>query len=155
MARVDDPSVEEYSALPGVHLKTQVLLTRHEKVPDIKARLEADDVAAQKAAQDCIAHALGEHLPVLRRRPRDVNEVLDDRPRKLLTDDLGNEIELVIVNEDERPVGHQPAHLHHLLRDLLVHLHVTVLPRLVDRTIDDRLMCKVPEVVLYEPEHRV
>ena len=43
----------------------------------------------------------------------------------------------------------------HAVGDEPVHLHVAVLPRPVDRLVDDRFAREVPEVVLDEPQQRI
>ena len=102
-ARVDDPAVDQDRALALVDREAQVLLTRHQEVAHVEARLKADDVAPEQADDDRIAHLARQHLPVLRRRPGDVHEVLDYRAVQLLADQLRHEVELVVVDHDERP----------------------------------------------------
>jgi len=153
--RVDDAPLHQHRLFTLVDCQSCVLLARHQEVAHVEARLEADDVAPEQAIEDCIPHLTWQHLPVLRRRPRDVDEVLDDRPVQLLANELRHEVELIVMDHDQWPSGESSCHVDDPARDLLVDLHVSVLPGPVDPAVDDRLMREVPQVVLDEPQHRV
>ena len=155
MPRVDDASAGDHGALVLVDLQAEVLLTRQEEVAHVEAGLEADDVAAQHAFEDRVAHVLGQHLPVLRGWPRDVYEVLDQRVRHGLSHQARDEVQLVVVHEHQRRFRRRVGQLDDLLRHLQVDLDVAVGPRLVDSVVDDRFVAEVPQVVLDEPQHRV
>ena len=153
--RVDDASVHQHRFLTLVHRQPRVLLARHQEVAHVEARLEPDDVAAKQAEQDGVAHLAWQDFPVLRCRPRYVDEVLDDRPMQLLAHELRHQVQLVVVDHHQGPPGQAPRHLDHLARDLFVDLDIAVLPRAMNAAVDDRLVREVPEVVLDEPQHRV
>ena len=154
-AGVDDPSFDEDGPLPLVYRQAKVLFACHQEVAHVETCLESDDVAAEQTLDDRVTHLTRKHLPILRRRPGDVDEVLDDRAAELFADELRHQVHLVVVHHDQGPAGQASGHLHHLARNLLVDLDVSVLPGAVDAPVDHRLVREVPEVVLDEPQHRV
>ena len=81
--------------------------------------------------------------------------MLDAHVGPLLANEPGHAVHLIVLHEhDRRFVG--ALHLgEHAVGDEPVHLHVAVLPRPVDRLVDDRFAGEVPEVVLDEPEQRI
>ena len=153
--RINDAAIDQHRPLALVHRKAGVLLAGHQEVADVEAGLEADDIAAEQAEKDRVAHLARQHFPVLRRWPGDMHEVLDDRAVQLLADQFGHEVELIVVNHHERAAGQASRHIDHLARDLFVDLDVSVLPGPVNAAVDDGLMGQVPQVVLDEPQDRV
>ena len=155
MACVHDAPVDQHRALLVIDCEACVLVAGHQEVAHVEARLKADDVAAQQPLEDRVAHVARQHLPVLRRRPWDVHEMRDDRAGQLAPDHLRHQVELVVVDHDQRPLGQLMSHLDDAPRDLAIDLDVTVGPRGVDLAVDVRLLRKVPQVVLDEPQDRV
>ena len=155
VACVHDAPVDQHRALLVIDCEACVLVAGHQEVAHVEARLKADDVAAQQPLEDRVAHVARQHLPVLRRRPWDVHEMRDDRAGQLAPDHLRHQVELVVVDHDQRPLGQLMSHLDDAPRDLAIDLDVTVGPRGVDLAVDVRLLRKVPQVVLDEPQDRV
>ena len=96
----------------------------------------------------------GQHMPVVGLRPRDVDEVREQRVRRALAHELRREVEVVVVEEDRR-LGLGLELLEHGLGEGLVDLRVAAVPGVLQRDVDRRLVRELPEVVLEEPEHRV
>ena len=93
----------EHGALAMVDGESEVLLARHQEVAHVAQRLKADDVGAEQAVHDRIADVPRQHRPVLRRRPRDVHEVLDAHVGPALANQPGDAVQLVVLHEDEQP----------------------------------------------------
>ena len=97
----------------------------------------------------------GQRVPVVRLRPRDVDEVRRDDVRPRLPHESRREVQVVVV-EEERPRrarGRAPRASPSAKR--LVHGHVAVAPRLVQLGAEVGRRAESPEVVLQEPERRV
>ena len=101
MARIHDAASRDHGALALVDLQAEVLLACEEEVPDVQARLKADDVAAEQAFEDRVPHLLRQDFPVLRRGPGHMEEELDDSVGHLLPQHSGHEVELIVVDEHE------------------------------------------------------
>src|SRR5260370_6329251 len=155
MARVDDAACIENRPLTLIDLEPGILLAREEEIAHVKARLKADDISSQRTLENRVAHWLGQHLPVLRRRPRHMHEVLQHHPRQRLSHQPRNQIQLVVVDEDQGLSRRFPGDLDRLGGHLAVDLDVTLRPGLMDAVVDDGFVTEVPEVVLDEPEHGV
>src|SRR5258706_3476454 len=155
MPRVNNATAEEYGALSLIDLKAGVLLAGQKEVANVQARLKSDDVAAEQSFENCIAHLLGKNLPVLRRRPRHVHEVLDHRVWQRLPHQSWNQVQLVVLDHDQRPGRLVARNLDRLLGHQPVDCDVAVGPGLVDAVVDHRLVAEVPEIVLDEPQHGV
>ena len=74
-------AAEEDRALTFIDLQPGVLLARQQEVADIRVGLQTDDVGSEQAVHDLLAHIARQDFPVLRRRPRDVDEMLEHRVR--------------------------------------------------------------------------
>ncbi len=95
-----------------------------------------------------------QHVPVVGLRPRDVDEVGEQRVGRALPDEPRSEIEVVVVEEHGRlwlalELGE------HGLREARVHLRIAVVPGVLVRDVEGGLVREIPEVVLKEPEHGV
>ena len=123
---------EEDGALPEIDSEPEVLLARHEEVAHVARRLESDDVGAEQPAHDRIADVLRQHRPVLRRRPRNVHEVLDAHIVAPLADHPRDQVQLVVLDEDEHGFLRALGLSDDAIGDLLVHLHVALGPRGLD-----------------------
>ena len=155
MARVYDPAIYEHRALLVVDGEAEVLIAGHQEVADVEARLKPDDVAPEQPFEDRVAHGAWKHLPVLGGRPRDVHEMRDHRTRELAANQLADHVELVVMDEDERPFGQLVADLDHPARDLAIDLDIPVCPCAVHAAVDHWFLGQVPQVMLDEPQHRV
>ena len=116
--------------------------------------VEPDHVVREEPVVDRGPHPLREHVPVVRLRPRDVDEMREQRVRRTVADESRREIEVVVV-EEHRRLGCRVQLLDDRVREPLVHPRVAVCPRVLERDVDRRRVRKLPEVVLQEPEHRV
>src|SRR5260370_39058134 len=132
MARVNDPASIENRPLALIDLEPGILLARKEEIAYVEARLKADDVASEQTLENRVAHCLWEHLPVLRRRPWHMHEVLQHRPRQRLSHQPRDQAQLIIVDEAQGPSRRLPGDVGHLRRHLAVDLNRTPLPRLMD-----------------------
>jgi len=76
-------------------------------------RLEANDIVRQESPADLPAHPRGQEHPVVLVRPWDVNELLDERVRQPLADQRRRQVEVIILQEDDRllapPQGRRPV----------------------------------------------
>ena len=100
MARVDDTAPGDHSTFALIDLEAEIFLAREQEVTHVETGLKADDIACKQSFEDRVAHFLGQHLPVLRRRPGHVEEELDDGALHLLPDEARHEVELIVVNEN-------------------------------------------------------
>ena len=155
VARVYDPAVDEHRALLVVDGEAEVLIARHQEVADVEARLKPDDVAPEQPFEDRVTHRARKHFPVLGGRPRDVHEMRDHRTRELTANQLSDQVELVVMDEDQRPFRQLVADLDHPARDLAIDLDVPVCPCAVHAAVDHWFLGQVPQVMLDEPQHRV
>jgi hypothetical protein len=76
-----------------------------------------------------------------------VDEVDEQRVGGAFPDEPRREIEVVVVEEDCR-LGLGLELLEHGLREVLVHLGVAAVPRVLQGDVDRRLVRELPEVVL-------
>ena len=92
--------------------------------------------------------------PVVRHRPRDVDELRHERVGHALPHEGRRDVEVVVVEEDRR-IGLTVELLDDRVRKPAVHGHVALAPGVVKTVVDVRRARKPPEVVLDEPQHRV
>ena len=127
---------------------------RAEEVQPPLVRVEPDYVVRQHALVDRAPDPVREHVPVVRLRPGNVDEVREQRIRCLLPHHARREVEVVVVEEDRR-LGLGLELLEDRFREALVHARVALVPGVLKRDVDRRRVGQLPEVVLQEPQHRV
>ncbi len=155
VAHPDGTAFVEHRLLAVVDGEAHVLLAGQQEVAHVTTRLEADDVVAEDALHDAVAHALGQDLPVLRRGPGDVHELLDARAEQFCADELRDAVELVVLHHHQRRLV-TPLRLgDDALGEQTVDLLVAVSPGALGGGVEDGLAAQVPQVVLDEPQQRV
>ena len=65
-------------------------------------RLETDHVVAEHPLADRPSHLQRQQAPVVGIRPGDMDEVLEDRVRVAFADEAGAEVEVVVLEHDDR-----------------------------------------------------
>src|ERR671934_381096 len=127
----EDPPAPVLGALEvGLEGRAEDVEAAAEEIPPPAARVEADDVVREHAVVDRAPDGLGEHVPVVRLRPRDVHEVRERRVRRLVADHARREVEVVVVEEDGR-LGLALELGEHRIREPAVDGHVAALPGVV------------------------
>ena len=116
--------------------------------------MEADDVVRQETRVDLLADPRRQHPPGVRLRPGDVDEVVQEHVRARAAHEVGQRVEVVVVDHHDRLV-HALELLHHRPREVLVDDVVAELERLDLLAADVRRVGQIPQVVLDEPQHRV
>ena len=132
----------------------QELLARVQEVPRPPIRVEADDVVREQALVDLAPQMLGQHVPVVRLRPRNVDEVRSQRMRHAHPHQTRREIQVVVVEE------HGGRRLAFELRDRrvgerLVDGDVAVVPGCGEGGVEVGRARQPPHVVLQEPQRRI
>ena len=108
----------------------------------------------EDALVDVLAHVGREYAPGVRLGPRDVDEVVEEQVRALLADELGRDVEVVVVEHHHRVVVALDL-LEHRPREVLVDRAVALLVGHDLVAPDVGRVREVPEVMLDEPQHRV
>ena len=67
--------------------------------------MERDDVAAEQAAQQPLAHVRRQDAPGVRTGPRDVDEVAEQRVGAALPHVLGDQVEVVVLDHHQGPAA--------------------------------------------------
>ena len=116
--------------------------------------MKADDVVRQQAREDLLADPRGQHAPGVRLGPGDVDEVVQEHVRARAAHEVGERVEVVVVDHHDRLCGALDL-LHDRPREVLVDDVVAELERLDLLAADVRRVREVPQVVLDEPQHRV
>ena len=116
--------------------------------------MEADDVVRQQAREDLLADPRRQHPPRVRLRPRDVDEVVQEHVRPRAAHQVGQRVQVIVVDHHDRFVGALEL-LHDRPREVLVDDVVAELERLDLLAADVRRVRQIPQVVLDEPQHRV
>ena len=137
-----------------VALRVNEIAGRPEEIDPPAIGMERDHVVRQQPVVDRAAHLVRQHVPVVGLRPRDVDEVGEQRVGHSFPHDPRREVEVVIVEEDRR-LGLGLELLGDRLREAFVDAHVAVRPGVLERDVDRGRVGQLPEVVLQEPEHRV
>jgi hypothetical protein len=151
----DGAAAVEGGLLAKVDGQPHVLLAGQQEVAHIRVGLQTDDVGREQAIHDLLAHVARQHLPVLRSRPWNMDEVLKDRIGKLATDESGNQVKVVIVREDQGTLAATACLANDLLGEELVDPTVSLVPGEVGTVVEHGGLGQVPEVVLNKPEQRV
>jgi hypothetical protein len=141
------------AALPVDLGGDEVLAAVHE-VEAVGVGVEADDVVGEQAGVELLADPRRQDAPGVRLRPRDVDEVVQERVGAGAAHELGQRVEVVVVNHHDRIVD-----VGDLVDDdageILVDDVVAELEGFDLVAADVRRVRQVPEVVLDEPQHRV
>ena len=116
--------------------------------------MKADDVVRQQTRVDLLADPRGQHPPGVRLRPRDVDEVVQEHVRSRAAHEVGQRVQVVVVDHHHRLLDALEL-LDHGPREVLVDDVVAELERLDLLAADVRRVGQVPQVVLDEPQHRV
>ena len=162
LGRVDRDRVRGDDGPPSVVIDGPLLtvdggaehrLRRGEEAVPPADGVEADDVVGEQAVVDGAPHLHREHVPVVRLRPGNVDEVGERRLRSRAADEPRCEVQVVVVEQDRR-VRSVVELLDDRGREPRVHRRVAV-PGGVRLGADARGAREIPEVVLDEPEHRV
>ena len=95
-----------------IHLEPQQVLAREQEVARIPLGVKGNDVVGQKAFDHLIPDDRGQHAPVVRLRPRDVHEEVQEGIWDALADDSGGGVQVVVVQHDHgaRVVGEGADH---------------------------------------------
>ena len=125
-----------------------------DEVPAPAVGVEADDVVREHALVNGAPHVLGQHVPVVGLRPRDVDELREARVRPVLAHVPRREVEVVVVDE-HLGVGVALELLEHDVGEGAVDALVAVRPGRPEPGLDVRRVGEAPEVVLDEPEGAV
>ena len=131
------------------------LINRVQEAPDIADGLESQQVGGAQRLADAPCDVVRNHVPILRRGPGDVDEVLYHSVGHALADEFGHQVQVVIVADDDRRLLQGPGLFDHRIGECLVHWDITRFPGVVHGGIDVGVVGRVPHVVLQEPEERV
>src|SRR5207249_4438285 len=137
-----------------VDLQVHQIAAALQEVLPVGARVEADDVVRQNAPEDLLAYAGGQHAPGVRLRPGDVQEVVQERVGPRAAHEVRQRVEVIVVDHHDRLVRALEL-FHHRVGEVLVDDVVTELERLDLLAPDVGGVREVPQVVLYEPQHRI
>ena len=137
-----------------VDVSAEDVLAAVQEVPLPALGVEADDVVRKQAFVHLAPQMLRQHVPVVGLRPRDVDEVHDQRIGSSRAHELRREVEVVVVEE------HRRRRLALELGDRrvgegLVDGEIAVEPRVVQPEVEIRRVRQPPHVVLEEPQRRV
>src|SRR5205807_5375680 len=114
-----------------------------QEVADVATGLEADDVVAENPLDDGIAHPARKDLPVLRRGPGDMDELLQAGVGDGLTHHRGNAVQLVVLDQHQRgPRGSLSLDCNPL-REEPVDVLVAVAPGAFGAGVENRLATEV------------
>ena len=116
--------------------------------------LQADDVVRQQTLADHPPQRLGQHHPGINGRPRDVVEVQQQAVGALLADARCGQVEVIVLEHDDRPLRAPSGFDHGVGEDLIDHA-VAGLPRGNEVAVDDRRIGQRVELMLGEPQERV
>ena len=116
--------------------------------------MEADDVVREQAREDLLADPRGQHPPGVGLRPGDVDEVVQEDVRAGFADEVGERVEVVVVDHHDR-LGDALELLDDRAGEVLVDDVVAELEGLDLLAADVRRVREIPQVVLDEPQHRV
>ena len=109
---------------------------------------------AEQAREDLLADPRRQHAPGVGLRPRDVDEVVQEHVRARAAHEVGERVEVVVVDHHHRLVGVLEL-LDDRPREIFVDDVVAELERLDLLAADVRRVRQIPQVVLDEPQHRV
>ena len=146
-------AVLDRAGLP-VDLRAEQPLRREQKRAAPALGVEADHVVREQPLVHGDAQLGRQRVPVVRLRPRDVDEVRRHDAGPRFPDDARREVQVVVVEEDRR-VGLALELLERRRGERLVDRHVAVAPGLVQLRPEVGRGAQTKEVVLQEPESRV
>ena len=86
-------------------VKPEQLLAAGDEVAGVALGVERDDVAAEQAAQQPLAHVGRQDAPRVGAGPRDVDEVAEQRVGAALPDPLGHQVEVVVLDHHQGPAA--------------------------------------------------
>ena len=137
-----------------VDLGADQLAAALQEVAPVGLRVEADDVVGEQAGVELLADPRRQHAPRVRLRPGDVDEVVQEDVRAGAAHELGQRVEVVVVDHHDRVLDVLDL-LDDGAREVLVDDVVAELERLDLVAADVRRVGEIPQVVLDEPQHRV
>ena len=137
-------------AVDEVRVRTDEVARGAQEVHAPAVCVEADHVVREQAVVDRLPHRPRQDVPVVRLRPRDVDEVGEQRVGDPLADETGREVQVVVVEEDRR-VRVELQLLDDRIGEAVVHAGVAFVPCVLQRDVDRRRVGELPEVVLEEP----
>ena len=137
-----------------VHIRAEQRLAGSEERPAPALGVEADHVVREQPLVNRDPRLGRQRMPVVRLRPRDVDEVGSHRVWPRFPHEARSEIEVVVVEEHLR-LGLPGELVERCRGESLVDRHVTLLPRPVERGVKGRRSAKTPQIVLEEPEGRI
>ncbi len=97
-----DPVVDEHQQIVQVDVQAEQVLGAQDEVAGVAPGVEADDVAAEQAAQQPFPDTGRQDPPLVRPRPRDVDEMGEHDVRAQLADPLGHQVEVIVLQQDQR-----------------------------------------------------
>jgi len=137
-----------------VHLEVQQVLAGQQEVPGVPLGVEGHDVVGQQALDDRLADVGRQHAPVVRLRPWDVHEEVQERLGCPRPDARGCRVQVVVVDHHDG-IGTRLEGLDHGVGEQVVGHHVALRPRREFLLADVRHVRQIPQVVLDEPQHGV
>ena len=146
--RTDKRGIVDYGirhvGLAGVHERSAVF-----------RRLEPDDVVAEHSFADRSSHLQRKQAPVIRIGPRNMHELLQAGVRLPFAHHPRAEIEVIVLQHDQRIAARCLSGGDNLIREQLVDDDVAVPPGVPDFLRDVRRSRRIPQIVLKEPEQWV
>jgi hypothetical protein len=147
LAKAHDPARE-------VDLEVHQVAAALQEVAAVGPGMEANDVVREQSAEDLLADPRGQHPPGVRLRPGDVNEVMQERVRARAAHEIGERVEVVVVDHHDR-FAHPVELLHNGAREVFVDDVVAKLEGLDLLATDIGCVRQIPQVVLDEPQHGI
>ena len=145
---------EAHHAALEVDLEVHQVAAALQEVAPVGAGVEADDVVGEQAREDLLADPRRQHPPGVGLGPGDVDEVVQEDVRARSAHEVGERVEVVVVDHHDR-LRCTLELLHDRAREVLVDGVVAELEGLDLLAADVGRVGEVPEVVLDEPQHRV
>ena len=93
---------EAHEAAVEVDLEVHQIAAALQEVAPVGARVEADDVVREQAREDLLADPRRQHPPGVGLRPGDVDEVVQEDVRAGFAHQVGERVEVVVVDHHDR-----------------------------------------------------
>ncbi len=151
----DRPIADCDQQIVEVDVQAEQFLRAQDEVTGVTPGVKADDVTAQQPAQQPLPDAGGQHAPLVRAWPRDVDEVGEHDVRAQFPDPFGNQVKMVILQQNEGLATAGADFVGDGVRVCPVDRGVAVLERVMLGLGDDGRECPTVQSVLDEPQDRV
>ncbi len=149
------PIADDHQQFVEINIQAEQLLRAQDEVAGIAPGVKTDDVTTQQAAQQPLPDARGQHPPFVRAWPGHVYEVGEQDIRAQLPDPFGHQVEVVVLQQDERFAAAGANFVDDGVRIDLVDRGVTIFERVMFGLRDDGREHPAVQPVLDEPQDRV